>query len=70
MLTVRRAIMALIGGLVMPKAKTVTGPRGEVRPADPNKNALRIVQIATGETAEEVREAASKETVILDKPTR
>jgi hypothetical protein len=33
-----------------------TGPQGQNRPADPARNALKILKIATGEIAEELHE--------------
>lgn len=35
------------------------GPQGQKRPADPARNALKILKIATGEMEEEVQEPAA-----------
>ena len=34
-----------------------TGPQGQKRPADPARNALKIMKIATGEIEEELHES-------------
>ena len=38
------------------------GPQGQKRPADPARNALKILKIATGEIAEELQEPSSQQT--------
>ena len=38
------------------------GPQGQKRPADPARNALKILKIATGEIAEELQEPSEQQT--------
>lgn len=40
-----------------------TGPKGQKRPADVIGNAVRVMRIATGEEADDVKEVASRVSV-------
>ena len=47
-----------------------TGPKGEKRPADVIGNAVRVMQIATGEREEELEAAPPKDAVAVESGRR